>query len=41
MDGDLAKTTNGKRMPNPMLGRFFKTVTYSFTFGKTYMEELM
>lgn len=40
MDGDLAKTTNGKRMPNPMLGRFFKTVTYCFDFGRTYMEEM-
>lgn len=40
MDSDLAKTFNGKRMPNPMLGRFFKTIVYKFQFGKTYMEEL-
>lgn len=39
MDGDLAKTTNGKRMPNPMLGRFFKTIHYKFQFGKEYQTE--
>ena len=40
MDSDLAKTTNGKRMPNPMLGRFFKYTVYCFTFGITYQEEM-